>query len=154
MGRFLALLVMLTAIATMISGCGSSHGNGADGGHNDHNHSVVYKDGTYVAKSSPDERGAVGEIAITIEKGKISKTEYKGIQKDGKIKDKEYGMTNGKIENQDYYDKAQLALKATGTYTARLVETQSVAEVDAISGATVSFNQFTEAAKKALGQAK
>lgn len=109
-----------------------------------------YKDGTYTAQSSPDERGAVGEVTLVISNGKISKAEYKGIMKDGTVKGSDYGKTNGKIENQEFYNKAQRALRGTATYAPELVKTQAVDKIDAVSGATVSYNQFAEATEKAL----
>lgn len=153
MKKLLAMLLS-AAMITMLAGCGGGHGESSQAGHADHDHGTAYKDGTYTGKSGPDERGAVGEITVTIEKGRITKADYKGIQKDGKVKDAEYGMTNGKVENQDYYNKAQLAVKANADYAARLVETQRIDKIDAVSGATVSYEQFSEAAKKALAQAK
>ncbi|HMM21382.1 MAG TPA: FMN-binding protein [Selenomonadales bacterium] len=112
-----------------------------------------YKDGSYTARSSADDRGAVGEITLVVEQGRIVKADYKEIKKDGTIKDEDYGKTNGKIENQEFYNKAQHALKASATYPAKLVETQNPAAIDAISGATVSHRMFGEAAGKALQQA-
>lgn len=109
-----------------------------------------YQDGTYTAQSSPDERGAIGEITLVISNGKIVKADYKGIMKDGNLKGIDYGKTNGKIENQEFYNKAQRALKGTATYAPELVRTQTVDQIDAVSGATVSYKQFAEATEKAL----
>lgn len=146
-------LVMLAGMAiAILAGCGAGQ-KSADSGKSQSASPPVYKDGTYTARSSPDERGAVGEITLVIEKGKISKAGYKGIMKDGKPKDADYGKTNGKIENQDFYRKAQLAVKAMASYPLKLVEMQDVDAVDAISGATVSYRQFNEAVKTALNQA-
>jgi major membrane immunogen (membrane-anchored lipoprotein) len=153
MKKWAAVLITGIAALSFFTGCGSGEQkNSAPGSAK--KPSSSYKDGAYTAKSSPDERGAVGEITLVIEQGKITKADYKGIMKDGKIKDAEYGKTNGKIENQDFYKKAQNAVKATAVYPVRLVETQSADIVDAISGATISYNQFKEAVKLALKKAK
>lgn len=152
MKKYAVVLVMLVLAVGLFAGCSSSPQKDSPAAAKEQVRS--YKDGTYTAKSSPDERGAVGEITLVLEKGKIVKAEYKGIMKDGKIKDIDYGKTNGKIENQEFYNKAQNAVKAIPTYPAKLVELQDVAKIDAISGATVSYNQFAEAVKKALEQAK
>lgn len=114
----------------------------------------AYKDGTYHAESGADDRGAVGHITLTIQQGKIVQAEFKGVQKDGKVKDVEYGKTNGKIENQEFYNKAQVAVKGMATYAPKLVEVQDIDKVDSVSGATVSYKQFVDAGKKALEQAK
>lgn len=151
MKKYAVILVMLVVAVGLLAGCSSPKKDSPAAAKEQ---VKSYKDGTYTAKSSSDERGAVGEITLVIEKGKITKAEYKGIMKDGKIKDIDYGKTNGKIENQEFYNKAQNAVKAIPAYPAKLVETQDVAKIDAISGATVSYNQFAEAVKKALEQAR
>lgn len=141
-------------LGLLLAGCGTQKESAvpSNSSHDGHNHS--YKDGTYTAKSSSDERGAVGEVTLTIQQGKITRADYKGIQKDGTIKDLEYGKTNGKIENLEFYKKAQQAVKGAAAYAPRLVETQAVEKVDSVSGATVSYRQFSEAAKLALEQAQ
>ena len=150
------MIVGSTMLVMMLAGCGREAT--VDHSGHDMSHATTptgtYKDGTYTAKSSPDERGAVGEIILTIGQGKITQADYKGIQKDGKVKDIDYGKTNGKIENQDFYKKAQQGLKGAMTYGPKLVETQDVDKVDSVSGATLSYKQFSEAGHKALEQAK
>lgn len=149
------ILLMIGALTvSALTGCGqkaaedhSGHANHASA------HTGAYKDGTYTAKSSPDERGAIGEITLTIKEGKITQADYKGIQKDGKVKDVDYGKTNGKIENPEFYKKAQQGLKGAMSYGPRLIETQNLDKVDSVSGATLSYKQFTEAGHKALAQA-
>ena len=61
--------------------------------------------------------------------------------------------TNGKIENKVYYNKAQLALKANKTYAEALLQKQELNKVDGISGATLSYKQFFDAAQRALEEA-
>lgn len=138
MKKVFALVVATLLAASLLAGCGGSK----------------YKDGEYTEKSSPDERGNYGEIKITVKDGKITAADYKGYLKDGKVKDQDYGKTNGKIENQENYDKAQKALVGAATYGPKLVETQEVSKVDAVSGATSSLEQFKDAAGKALAKAK
>lgn len=115
---------------------------------------IAYKDGTYIGKSSEDDRGAYGEAAITIEDNRITGCKYVTWQKDGTIKDENYGKVNGEISNQEFYDKAQLAVQAMKQYAEKLVEVQKLEGVDAIAGATISYNQFHEAVNNALGEAK
>ena len=52
------------------------------------------------------------------------------------------------------YKKAQNALKANAKYGAQLVERQQPGRVDAIAGSTISYEQFVEAATKAMEEAK
>lgn len=153
MKKYCALLMTGAVTVSLMTGCGN--GPAKESGHTGNtNYAQNYKDGTYTARSTPDDGGSVGEITLTIQQGKIVKADYKGIQKDGKVKDADYGKTSGKIENQEFYNKAQRAVKAAATYAPKLVETQSVDKVDAVSGATVSYKQFVEAEQKALEQAK
>lgn len=136
---FLLLIAILTL--GLLAGCGKASG------------STAYKDGTYTGKSGQDDRGAYGEVTVTIAGNKITDCKYVTWQSDGSIKDEEYGKVNGEISNRDYYDKAQLAVKAMQQYARELVEVQKPEEVDAISGATIAHGQFVEAVKNALKEA-
>jgi major membrane immunogen (membrane-anchored lipoprotein) len=60
---------------------------------------------------------------------------------------------NGEISNQAYYDKAQLAVRAMEAYAQQYVATQDVKAVDAVSGATIAYDQFREAVGEALAGA-
>ncbi len=111
------------------------------------------KDGTYWGLGKPDEEGEYTKLTLTIEKHKIKDAVFEGYLKGGKLKDADYGKTNGKIENKVYYNKAQLALRANKTYAAELVKKQELNRVDAVSGATVSYKGFFEAGQMALEKA-
>ncbi|MDR2519026.1 MAG: FMN-binding protein [Spirochaetaceae bacterium] len=112
------------------------------------------KDGVYQGKSGPDDRGAWGEVTLTIKDGKAGACTFVTRQKDGTVKGKEYGMINGEISSADYYEKAQLAVRAMDAYAAQFVETGSIQAVEAVSGATIAYNQFAEAASEALDAAR
>lgn len=112
------------------------------------------KDGTYVAESVADNFMGKGRISIAIKDHKIVSVNYFGVDPEGKIKEKDYGKTNGQVENPAFYQKAQKAVKANSAYAERLLQEQQLAKVDAISGATVSYQQFIEAAKIAIMKAK
>jgi major membrane immunogen (membrane-anchored lipoprotein) len=113
-----------------------------------------YRDGVYTGTSRPDESGAYGSIRITVSGGKISDCDFITIQKDGSIKDEDYGKINGEISNVDFYNKAQLAVRAMEQYALDFVEKQDLNKIDAVSGATIAHDQFIEAADKALETAK
>ena len=115
---------------------------------------TVYQDGVYTGTSSPDDSGAYGKIRITISGGRISDCDFITIQKDGSVKDEDYGKVNGEISNADFYNKAQLAVRAMEQYALDFVEKQELNKIDAVSGATIAHNQFTEAADDALKTAK
>lgn len=141
--RILAGLLLLPVLA----GCGS-------GG--------SYKNGTYTAESSlyesldEEEEGGegYGVVTITIENQMITACDFTTYMPDGTEKDEDYGKQNGEIANQDYYNKAQRAVKGSQEYARQLVEKGSLSEVDAVSGATISYEEFQEAVTLALKQAK
>ncbi len=145
--KSIALLLLSAAAAALLAGCGD----------------VAYKDGTYTAQSSEyasfdedldAEVDGYGVVELTIRDGAIAACTFTTYQNDGTVKDSEYGKQNGEVANQDYYNKAQRAVKACQQYADQLVETGDLRSVDAISGATISFDQFNEAADLALDQAK
>lgn len=108
------------------------------------------KDGTYTGKSSEDDFGGHMEVTITVADGKISDTEIKNLQKDGSEKGEDYGKEAG----EEGHKTAQMTLEASQTYGQELTEKGSVEEVEAVTGATQSYNQFVEAANDAINQAK
>jgi major membrane immunogen (membrane-anchored lipoprotein) len=108
------------------------------------------KDGVFRGASGPDDRGAWGEATVTVADGKIEACAFVTRQKDGSVKGAEYGMINGEISNADYYEKAQFAVRAMDAYAAQFAETGALTKVDAISGATIAYGQFMEAAGAAL----
>jgi major membrane immunogen (membrane-anchored lipoprotein) len=115
---------------------------------------TVLYDGVYSDRSEADDSGAYGEVQLTIAEGKITDCRFVTWQKDGTIKDADYGKVNGEISNQAFYDKAQLAVRAMETYAQAYVRTQDMKAIDAISGATNSYNQFLEAVENAHAQAR
>ena len=126
--------------------------------------SASYKDGTYTAQSSvyeaiDEEEDAevegYGVVTLTLEGGKVTACEFHTYTSDGTLKDEEYGKEGGEVANPDYYNKAQRAVRACEAYAQELVEAGDPnAKVDAISGATCNYDEFNEAVKEALKQAK
>jgi major membrane immunogen (membrane-anchored lipoprotein) len=132
-GWVLALLLALLA-----AGCGRA----------------AYKDGVYTGRSGEDLKGAWGEVTITIRAGKVSACEFVTWQKDGTVKDENYGKQSGEISNRDFYDKAQLAVEAMKKYAGEYLRAGDLKDVEAVSGATIAYNQFLEAVESALEGAK
>ncbi|GHV79386.1 hypothetical protein AGMMS49944_11770 [Spirochaetia bacterium] len=112
------------------------------------------RDGVYEGQSGEDDLGAYGKVLITVKGGKINGCDFVTWQKDGTIKGANYGKVNGEITNRDFYEKAQLAVRAMKRYAEQYVETQDLKAVDVVTGATIAYNQFLEAAEEALAMAR
>jgi major membrane immunogen (membrane-anchored lipoprotein) len=94
-----------------------------------------------------------GVVTLTIQDNQIVACTYLTYEPDGTLKDENYGLQEGNVANRDYYNKAQKAIAACEVYAEELVETNDVKKVDAVSGATINYNNFEEAVKDALKQA-
>ena len=144
--------LLLAAVSFAAAGCG--------GGSKDSS-SRTYNDGEYEGQSSvfenddgTEDGNGYGVVNLTIKDGKISECTYQTYEIDGTLKDEEYGKNGGKIVNKNFYKKAQFAVKACGEYASLLVEKGDLSQVDAISGATISYNEFVEATEEALAKAE
>ena len=108
------------------------------------------KDGIYTVESSLDPQLGKSVLTLTIRGKKITAAEFAGFDVSGKRKDENYGEFASTVAD---YQKAQAAVDAMKIYPAQLVETQDLSKVDAISGATVSYNQFVETVTRAVEEA-
>ena len=114
-----------------------------------------YADGTYTGRSSDfqeDEDGngaGYGMVEVTIQNNKVIACTFTMYELDGTVKDDSYGADLSK-ENRL---KAQKAVQAAPKYAEQLIAAGSLNGVDAISGATISYNEFLEAVKDALSKA-
>ena len=124
--------------------------------------SKSYADGTYEGISGDeaaldweDQAGGdgYGVANVTIEGGVITGCTFAIFEPDGTQKDAEYGKSGGQITSQDYYNKAQRAVLACDRYAEELVRTGSPDKVDAVSGATICYEQFQAAVRAALDAA-
>jgi major membrane immunogen (membrane-anchored lipoprotein) len=136
--RFFYFFRVLLLTVILLAGCGKPG----------------YKDGVYFGKSSEDDTGAWGEVTITISNDKAADCVFITRQKDGTVKDENYGKVNGEISNQDFYAKAQLAVRAMEQYAKEYIAKQELEKIDVVSGATIAYNQFLEAAGEALEKAE
>ena len=147
MKKFLAAIC---ATALLMTGCGS----GDKPAHKPASNKIDLsnaKDGTYTVESSLDEKLGKSVLTLTVKDKKITAAEFKGYDLFGNVKDEDYGSLTGK-DSADY-KKAQVAVNAIKVYPARLVETQDLSKVDAISGASISYGQFVETTKRAIEEA-
>ena len=112
------------------------------------------KDGTYSGRSSDfpeDESGngaGYGEVEITVKDNKVTECSFVLYELDGTVKDETYGADLSK-ENRL---KAQKAVQSADKYSEMLVSSGSLEGIDAISGATISYNEFVEAVNDALAK--
>ena len=107
------------------------------------------KDGIFEGESSLDRALGRGYAVIEIKDHKIVNADYIGRDVFGHVKDENYGGDQSSAD----YRKAQAAVKAIDKYVMQLADTQSLEQVDAISGATISYIQFVEAVKSAVDKA-
>lgn len=147
MKRNCIIFLALISLMSIMTACGNA--------------SVAYKDGVYTGRSEifesedgTDNGNGYGEVTITISNGIISECTYLTYEVDGTLKDEDYGKENGVIANKDYYNKAQKANAACAEYASMLVANGSLDGIDAISGATINYNEFLEAVDNALKQAE
>ena len=145
----LRILTLCVLLAGTLVACGGESEIYADG---------VYKgvSDVYVSLDADDGKDigdGYGVVTITIQDGVIVACDYVSYTADDQLKDENYGKIHGEISNQDYYNMAQRAALACGTYAEQLAKTGSLDKVDVISGATISYDQFKEAVQDALKQA-
>ena len=145
MKRMLIAAAAVMALSAL-AGCGSAP--------------VSYTDGTYEARSAEyinddgsEDGNGYGIVKITISGGAISDCTFITYELDGTEKGEDYGKKQGSIANKDFYNKAQKAVGACEKYAEELVLSGDPKSVDAISGATINYGQFVEAAENALAQA-
>ena len=113
----------------------------------------VLKDGEYSAESDPDEWGGKAVVHLTVEDGKITTCTMENLDNQGHEKDEEYGKENGKITNPGLYKIAQNAVENSKKYPEELLATQDMEQVEVISGATVTHDNFKNAVHKILEEA-
>ena len=149
--------ITLALAAFCFAGCSKNEGNAQQAGQSaqETQTAVRYKDGVYKAVSGiKDDWGGNAEVTITVKDGKIVDCEFLSYDKDGTLKGEDYGKTDGVIKNAGLYKIAQNAIKNAAKYGPKLVETQRLEEVDAIAGATVSYELFENVVGIALKEAK
>ena len=145
--KWISVILAAAVCMALLAGCGGGKKS--------------LKDGTYEGKSSvyesedgSDDGNGYGVVNITIKDGVITDCTYKTYEVDGTYKDENYGKEDGRIANKDYYNKAQKANAAREEYASMLVENGQLSGIDAISGATINYDEFVEAVKDALKQAE
>ena len=106
-----------------------------------------YKDGTYTGESDKDEHGGMIRVTIEIKDSEISSVTTENLDGEGKEKGEEYGK-------EGLYKKAQDSVAGTAQYGPALEIAKDISKVDAVSGATQSYEAFKVAVGRALESAK
>jgi len=147
MKRGILLLFAVLAISHFFYSCKKDEASG--------NEKITYKDGKYVATSSiKDDWGGEAKLEMEVKDGKIVSCTFTSYDNTGKIKDADYGKQDGEIKNLGIYKIAQNAVIQSEKYAELLVQTQNLDALDALSGATVSFALFKDAALQIMEEAK
>ena len=142
--------VTICAVGILLTGCGDEENFPVQKSATNKINLNAAKDGTYTVESSLDENFGKSVLTLTIRDKKITAAEFTGYDLFGKIKDENYGALADKVAD---YQAAQTAVAAIKIYPAQLIETQDLSKVDAISGATISYDQFVETTKRAVDEA-
>ncbi len=109
------------------------------------------KDGTYTAESSKTDKGAYAKIILVIKGNQIDNVKFLNYDGKGNLKDENYGKSSG---NEAFYKKAQQAVAGMKSFEKQINEKKDLGMVEAVSGATISYNQFKEAMEIALDKAR
>ena len=113
------------------------------------NTEATLKDGTYKLVSEADKRGWHVEFTITVENGKITKSDFDNFNEKGERK-----SANAE------YEKAMKEKVGTGpaeffkAYNEGLVAKQNPSDVEVVAGATNTHTAFVEYANKLIEAAK
>ena len=112
---------------------------------------TAYKDGTYTGESDKDEHGGTMRVTIEIKDSAISKVTTENLNAEGKEKGEEYGK---ETVSEGLYKKAQDSIAGTAQYGPALEAAKDISKVDAVSGATQSYEAFKVAVERALESAR
>lgn len=132
--KLLCLAALLPALILAVTACGP----------------VTYRDGIYTGRSEPDDRGGWAEVTVTIANQAIAAIDYRVLDKDGTEKGEDYG----RADNQEFYARAQAAVRAAAEYRRQLQQNPDISRIERISGATISYDQLHQALDQALHQAR
>ena len=147
--RLTALFICAVAGVTVLGGCGSS-------GENEKGNAL--NPGVYTGQSSTaddEEGGGYAIVKLTVgDDNKIENVTFDTFEKNGKKKFTENGApADPESDDPEYLKMMKDAWEACETYRTQFLETGDTGKIDAISGATLSYDQFKEAVDIALQKA-
>lgn len=142
MKKILSLAVSAVLAVSVLAGCSSATSSKTSG--------KEYKDGTYKATYDyMDGKGWKPQVEIVVKGKKIDKVTFDYVNAKGDLKSKD-ATYNEKMKAVAKTNPAEYCPK----FGESLVKTQDVDKVDAITGATHSFENFKALAKAALAKAE
>lgn len=132
--RILVLSLIFVLVFASLAGCGSFN---------------TLKDGYYTAEMSDYSNGWKEYLLIQVKHGTIVSAEFNAKNESGFIKAWDNNYMQNMISIQGTYPN-----KYTREYVQQLLEGQGQVELDAVTGATTSGNNFKRLAEAVLKQAK
>jgi major membrane immunogen (membrane-anchored lipoprotein) len=114
-----------------------------------------YKDGQYsgISRSYYTDEPYFGIAHITIEKGRITDVRF-SIRDSSKHELFDAGYEKHFSGNNEYVQQCRNDFRGVNSYPDSLIKYQDAGKVDAISGATWSYNIFKASVEEALASAK
>ena len=134
MKRILLFFLALLLAAALLTACGGGTG---------------LKDGYYTAQAAEFNHGWKEYITIMVKGGSIVSVEYNAENPSGFIKSWDNAYMQNMLHSNGTYPN-----EYTRFYARQLLEGQGQGSIDAISGATSSYNSFQKLASAVLEQAR
>lgn len=165
--RMPVILSAIIMLCFIITGCGSQPAETAGETGTGQVKDAGYKDGIYDGKSSLTSEGYYGKAKVTIKDSRINTVDFEiydtvvyKVYGNSKHKDAEELLLD-ETYSEEVYEEMPLYQKQTENelsgmklYKQELIKDQDVDTVDAVSGATWSYQLFQETLKNVLKQAK
>lgn len=137
MKQKLCLSLLLLLILTLMSACGGSTTD------------MALQDGYYTAKAAEFSHGWKEYITIMVKGGSIVSVEYNAENPSGFIKSWDSNYMQNMFHSNGTYPN-----EYTRYYAGQLLEGQGEGAIDALSGATSSYNSFQKLSAAVIEQAR
>lgn len=115
---------------------------------------TTYKDGTYKVKTGLDDEGYFTEATVTIKNDKITNVEWCIYDSNSNNSPFDENYKTKFVGNSLYTKQCEDDWNGSRNYSSELIKTQDMSKVDAVSGATWTYNKFKSVVTKALKKAK